>query len=120
MSKKVEVYIETLEPTFAEKVKMKAKVAGRKTVDFCARNSKEIVTLIPIALAVGKRVIKAVRPTQYERERKRIDHTYYDPRTGEHWELRRKATNKERLTLEERRAKGELTGKILKDMGLIK
>ena len=43
----------------------------------------------------------------------------YDPRTGEHWILRRKMRKGEQLELERRYANGESKGEILRSMGLL-
>ncbi len=53
-------------------------------------------------------------------ERKRIDHQYYDPSTGMHWELCRKATNKDRAEILRRKANGENLYDILRQLRLIK
>ena len=117
---KVEAYVESLEPTKADKIKAKLRNAKIKTIDFVKRNKREIIVMTPVALGVGKAVVKAVKPTQYEKERKRIDETYYDPKTGAHWELKRKLSNKELERLMARRSGGEDSGTILRDMGLLK
>lgn len=117
---KVEAYVESLEPTKADKIKAKLRNAKTKTIDFVKRNKKEIIVMTPVALGVGKAVVKAVKPTQYEKERKRIDETYYDPKTGAHWELKRKLSNIELQRLVARRSNGEDSGTILRDMGLLK
>ena len=58
--------------------------------------------------------------TTQDSERYRIDHTYYDPSTGAHWQLRRQLTNGERAELMARRRAGEYTEDILSDMHVLK
>lgn len=53
-------------------------------------------------------------------ERKRIDHQYYDPSTGMHWDLCRKATNQDRAEILRRKANGEDMYDILRQLRLIK
>lgn len=53
-------------------------------------------------------------------ERNRIDHTYYDPSTGFHWDLRRKPTNNDRAEILRRKALGQDMYTILTEMRLIK
>lgn len=70
------------------------------------------------AVAVGG-IIKAIKPSAIDRHDKKVDRTYYDPSTGIHWELRRKATNNDRMALVRRRRNGEQTEDILRDLRLI-
>ena len=110
-------YVESVEPTKWDKCKT---WMGRKYVQtkaFVKEHGREIVTVgIPTAIVVTKAIVKACSKTQYEKERDRIDHTYYDPATGAHWELKRKLTNKERQELINRKDDGEDVYDILQDM----
>lgn len=58
--------------------------------------------------------------TQSDRERDRIDTTYYDPTTGAHWRLKRSLSNRERMELMRRRRDGEFTEDILDDMNVLR
>lgn len=87
---------------------------------FLKENREDLVVLVPLGIAALQGVKKATQKTTRETERYRIDHTYYDPRTGRHWELKRRMTNYERLELEQRQNRGESTGTILYDMGLLR
>lgn len=100
---------------------------GRKTKsalssgwNFVKDNREDLVVLVPLGVAAVTGLKKATQKTTVDSERYRIDHTYYDPHTGRHWELRRKMSNDERMELEERQAAGELTGHILRDMRILK
>ena len=55
-----------------------------------------------------------------KKERARIDHTWYDPSTGFHWELRRRATNADRAEIIRRKAAGQDMYEILTQLRLIK
>lgn len=98
----------------------KTKKALASGWSFVKENREDLVVLVPLGVAAISGLKKATQKTTADSERYRIDHTYYDPRTGRHWELRRKMTNYERMELEERQAAGELTGRILESMRLLK
>lgn len=98
----------------------KAKSALASSWRFLKENREDLVVLVPLGIAALTGLKKATRKNTVDTERYRIDHTYYDPHSGRHWELRRKMTNYERMELEERQAAGELTGHILRDMEILK
>jgi hypothetical protein len=54
-----------------------------------------------------------------QKERERIDMTYYDPSTGLHWELTRKLTNAERSKLAEAKRNGVPVERVLSAMGVL-
>lgn len=108
----------------AVEIASRVAVAGKKcmgdTWKFLKENREDLVVLVPLGIAALQGVKKATQKTSRETERYRIDHTYYDPHTGRHWELKRRMTNYERLELEQRQNRGESTGPILYDMGLLR
>lgn len=109
------------EETKFEKFKKKAKKTAKKTVDFCKDHWLGILIGTSIALSVveqSAKTVKALKPSANEKERERIDHTYYDPSTGMHWDLRRKATNEDRKQIEERKGTDDMSD-ILSDLKLI-
>ena len=53
-------------------------------------------------------------------ERNRINHTYYDPHTGHHWDLRRKLNNNDRIEISRRSKDGEDMYDILRSMGVLR
>jgi len=116
----IEAWVEEIEPTKKEKAKIwfDEKIeAGKK---FVKEHGKEtIITAITIVGMTG-RLYKTLKPTVYEQERKRIDHTYYDPSSGAHYQLKRKLTNKERQELVDRKRNGEKVLDILKEMRVAK
>lgn len=103
-----------------ETVGQKTKEALASGWNFVKENREDLVVLVPLGVAAVTGLKKAAQKTTVDSERYRIDHTYYDPRTGRHWELKRKMTNRERMELEERQADGELTGHILESMRILK
>lgn len=105
---------------FGRKAKDEACVAARKAGAFVARNKEMIAISVPVAVAAiqSGRTVLVNRRTK--RERNRIDNTYYDPATGFHWELRRKATNADRAEILKRKKAGKETYDILRELNLIK
>lgn len=88
--------------------------------NFCKENKEELVVLVPLGLAAATGIKNLKSSTTRDSERQRIDHTYYDPCTGAHWQLKRQLSNRERSELMARRRNGEYTEDILWDMGVLK
>ena len=95
-----------------------AKAKAKEALTWAKDHKQECAEYGALALGVIG-LVKKARPTQYERERERIDHTYYDPSSGLHWALRRPMTNSERARLQQRKANGEDVYSILSSMRLI-
>ena len=98
------------------------KGAASKAWEFVKdKENREVIATVGGAIIGGLIGLKKYRSaTNQQTERERIDHTYYDPQTGCHWELRRKLTNDERAELVTRRRRGEFTEDILNDMRVLK
>ena len=105
--------------------------AVRSAVDTTVQKTKEAAQWIgdnpEMALAIAGGAATLLKSTQslvvnrrVRLERNRIDHTYYDPSTGMHWDLKRKATNADRAEILRRKALGQDAYTILKQMNLIK
>lgn len=105
---------------FGRKVKEEAKRFGNQAAAFVSRNKELIIVGAPVAIAAIKSGQSLLVNRRVKKERSRIDHTYYDPRTGFHWDLKRRATNADRAEIIRRREKGEEMYQILKEMNLIK
>lgn len=127
MAKKIKFVVldeegQEIKKPFGEKIDEAWDTVKLKTGEayhWCIGHKEELIGLIPLALGlIG--VAKQLRPTKQETERDRIDHTYYDPCTGMHWQLRRKLTNDERAELARRRRLGEYTEDILQKMRVLK
>ena len=106
-----------------DKFKRKAKAKAKKVGEFCKDNWLAILIGTSVTLAVvdqGVKTFRDIKPakSEAEKERDRIDHTYYDPSTGMHWDLRRKATNEDRIAIEDRKGKDSMS-EILSDLKLI-
>ncbi len=83
-------------------------------------NPETVIAIIGATAALVKASQSLVVNHRVRVERNRIDHTYYDPSTGFHWDLCRKATNTDRMQIQARKAKGEDMYHILRDLRLIK
>ena len=119
-TRKVDLTFSEKVKIFASKAKDEAKQTGAKTVRWIEENKELVIVMVPLAgalLKTGQSMLVSHRQTS---ERNRIDRTYYDPSTGFHWELRRKATNADRAEILRRKGQGQETYTILKQMGLIK
>lgn len=81
-----------------------------------------ITTAVAIAgvKIVGTKMYRKLNPTNAQIERDRIDHTYYDPSSGLHWDLKRRLTNLERSRVDEARRNGTPVYDILKAMKVLK
>lgn len=92
----------------------------RDTVHWVANNPEMTVAMVGGAAALIKSTQSLVVNHRVRSERKRIDHTYYDPSTGMHWELKRKATNADRAEILRRKKNGSDIYTILREMNLIR
>lgn len=90
------------------------------------RNIKKEVAAITTAVVIagikiiGTKMYRKLNPTNTQIERDRIDHTYYDPSSGLHWDLKRRLTNLERSRVDEARRNGTPVYDILKAMKVLK
>lgn len=105
---------------WGRKAKEEAKRLGNQAAAFARRNKELIVVSVPIAVAAIKSGQSLMVNRRLNKERSRIDHTYYDPRTGFHWELKRKPSNADRAEILRRKEKGQDMYQILKEMNLIR
>lgn len=108
-----------------ERIKYNAKEAFRKTGEWAKEHKKEVSIITMIATATGIKIIgtkmyRTLNPTNAQIERDRIDHTYYDPSSGLHWDLKRRLTNLERSRVDEARRNGTPVYDILKAMKVLK
>lgn len=94
------------------------KKAAKNGLQFVSENKEALFTAGTII--AGCVAFFKGNKTQAERERERIDSTYYDPQTGAHWRLKRCLNNRERMELVRRRREGEYTEDILDDMGVLR
>lgn len=108
-------------------LKEKVEDFGEAAVDAASRgaqwainNPEKVVAGIGLGIGVLQASRSLVVSHRVKMERKRIDHTYYDPSTGFHWDLRRAATNKDRAEILARKKAGEDIVQILLDKKLIK
>ena len=105
---------------FARKAKDEAKQAGSNVVRFAVDNKELLLASIPVVVAIARTGQSVMVNRRVRNERKRIQHTYYDPSTGMHWDLKRKASNADRAEILRRKADGQDTYTILRQMNLIR
>lgn len=92
---------------------------GGALVDWVIEHPTETVGIVSLGVSGLKASQSLVVSHRTNKERDRIDRTYYDPSTGFHWSLRRKPTNQDRIEISKRKCAGEDVGKILTDLRLI-
>lgn len=105
---------------FGRKAVGEAKRFGTEAVEFANRNKEILIVAAPVVIAGIKSGQSLMVNRRIKGERKRIDHTYYDPSTGMHWELKRKATNADRAEILRRKKAGQDVYDILRQMNLIR
>lgn len=105
---------------FGRKAIGEAKRFGTEAVEFANRNREVLVIAVPVVIAGIKSGQSLMVNHRINSERKRIDHTYYDPSTGMHWELKRKASNADRAEILRRKRAGQDVYDILRQMNLIR
>jgi len=105
---------------FGRKVKVEASQTATKVVAWGVKNKELVIATIPVVITVAKTGQSWAVNHRVKTERNRINHTYYDPSTGMHWELKRKATNADRAEILRRKAAGQDAYTILRQMNLIK
>lgn len=105
---------------FGRKAASEAKRFGSEAVEFANRNREVLVIAVPVVIAGIKSGQSLIVNRRINSERKRIDHTYYDPSTGMHWELKRKASNADRAEILRRKRAGQDVYDILRQMNLIR
>lgn len=117
--KEVKTFGEKLKD-FAKKCWETVKNAARAFGEWCKDHRAEAIALFSVLFTLLKKTMKTAAIRNAEKERERIDTTYYDPSTGLHWQLRRKPTNRERAIFAERKRQGEPAELILDDLGLLR
>lgn len=87
--------------------------------NFIVNNPEATMSLLSIVIMLLRASQSLVVSHRTYSERNRIDHTYYDPSTGHHWQLRRKLTNLDRQAITSRKRQGEDVFDILSDIHAI-
>ena len=95
----------------------------QKAKDWAANNKEFLIIAVPVgvsAIAEGRKVISQVSTNANRRkEQDHRDYDVWDPSAGVQIRCKRKLSNADRIEISMRRANGESTAYILKDMGLI-
>ena len=91
--------------------------------DWIINNKEFLIVATPIAIgaiAESRKVISQVSTdTNRRKEQQHRDYDVWDPSAGVQIRCKRKLSNADRIEISMRRANGESTAYILKDMGLI-
>ena len=103
-----------------KRAKMRMKSAKIEAKRFMDEHPEVVIAGITATAGAIKAGQSFVVNRRVAKERKRIDRTWYDPRTGMHWDLRRKLTNPERAEILNRRAMGQSAYDILAQMNVLK
>lgn len=102
------------------RAKAQAQRAGANVARVASENRELLIAGIPIAIAGIQLGRSQLVSRRLKNERNRIDRTYYDPSTGFHWDLKRKATNADRAKIAKLKAEGVPTYDILMKLNLLK
>lgn len=105
---------------FVQDTAEKAKQSLQKAWNWSMDHKEDLMWAGAAIAGVLAGVKKLTATTTQDSERYRIEHTYYDPSTGAHWQLKRQLSNSERAELMARRRAGEYTEDILSDMRVLK
>lgn len=101
------------------KAKWKKRLDGAK--EWVSENRQVLIVAVPaIATTVGGLIRVANRRVNIATEERNKDRRCYDARLGHYWELRRKLSNSEWVTIDQRMARGERLSDILYDLGVLK
>ncbi|MBO7450966.1 MAG: hypothetical protein J6U54_11435 [Clostridiales bacterium] len=108
--------------------KLKREAKRKAFIDWCSNNKELAVILIPAGIGVGTALVKGgihitkgiIRSHNLKKEEVLKDMYCYDRSLGHYWELRRKLTNDEWISIENRRKQGERLADILEDLQVLK
>lgn len=101
------------------KAKWKKRLNSAKT--WVYENRQTLMIAVPaVATAIGGVIKVAGRRANIVAEERNKDRRCYDARLGHYWQLRRKLSNSEWLTIDQRMARGERLSDILDDLGVLK
>ena len=106
-----------------EKFKHKWWKRKEKAKRWFNEDPRRILAVGSVAVVGGKKlidVIKNLKPTQAELDRRWQEVHIYDHSIGMHYTLKRPMTGNEQIEFSQRKKRGELTGDILRDMKLLK
>ena len=99
---------------------LKAKAAASKTTSWVKEHPYETIGLATAGAAIIKETTKLGSKIAQHHEEKDRENRIWDPSLGDWWELRRQLKPVEKLELEQRLARGETRGNILRSMGLLR
>ena len=106
-----------------EKFKHETWKRKEKVKNWFKQDPRRMMMAGSIVVVGGKKVIdllKDMKPTQAELDRKWQEVHIYDHSLGMHYTLKRPMSGTEQIEFSQRKKRGELTGDILRDMKLLK
>lgn len=107
-----------------KRFKRGAKNALDNTTQWMRENKELVEFAAPVAvyaIGSGARLLASTNRRAAVREEKRLKELYvYDNHTRRYYKLRRPLTNRERLEIDSREARGERLGSILSSMRVLK
>ncbi len=105
---------------FRRKAAKEVKRFGSEAVEFADRNKGVLIAIAPIAIAGIRSSQSLIVSHRVNKERKRIDHSYYDRSTNMYWDLKRKLSNAEKAEVVKRKEAGEPVYDILRQMKVLR
>lgn len=119
MNKTVFVDYENVDGDLTFRDKIVAKLQSSK--EWIIRNKYVIVTLAPAVVGGITTITKVVIKHNNLRKEAKLKELYcYDRSLGHYWRLKRKLSNREWVTVDKRRTKGERLADILSEMDVLK
>ena len=88
-----------------------------RALEWWSENRQYVIIAVPIIGGVAKKAISAYSKHQ---QVKAQELRLWDPVLGQHWQLRRKLTNNERMLINRYKSNGESIGEILFRMKVLK
>lgn len=99
---------------------LKAKAKVSKTTNWVKDHPYETIGLATAGAAIIKETTKlGSKIAQYHEDKDR-ENRIWDPSLGDWWEIKRQMKPVEKLEFEQRLARGETRGNILRSMGLLR
>lgn len=107
--------------TFKRDVRNNVKRKVQKTARWIDNNREFVIVVAPIVIGGSVKIVQiAMRRHNLNLETKHRELFVYDRSLGHYWQLRRKLSNNEWVTIESRRKAGESLAHILSSLKLLK
>lgn len=117
----MKIYVVPEDDSAWAKAKAWCKNRATDVTEFYENNKGLCFICIPLLIKGGFDIIKGITRTHnLQIEEKMKDLLVYDNRLGHYWELRRKLTNDEWLSVQDRVKAGERIGDVLRELHVLK